>query len=202
MHCDSPELDSAIDSYCQALRIQPVQADVMHNLACVYETQQRFELAIKWFDIAIQTDPENEKLLDSYYGAALCFLKNGEPLPAIEKLSQAIILLGGRDIRERKMMHKYYFRYLRAICYRVSGEYKKAEADYVAVKKHFDIQEGTQYCHKIFAMIIMPNERDRRQLQKFVEQFQDVIDMYEVPKDRRIVAHAYIEGKDMPSRPN
>ena len=68
-------------------------------------------------------------------------------------------------------MFKYYFRYLRAICYRVSGEYKSAEKDYVAVKRHFDIQEGTQYCRRIFAMIIMPNERDRRQLQKFVEQF-------------------------------
>lgn len=43
-------------------------------------------------------------------------------------------------------------------------------------------------------MIIMPNERDRRQLQKFVEQFVDVIDQYEVPRDRRLLSQAYIEG--------
>lgn len=80
MHCDNQELDSAIDSYSEALRLmQGVSPDVMHNLACVYESQQRFELAIKWFDMVIQTDPDNEELLDSYYGAALCYLKNGEP---------------------------------------------------------------------------------------------------------------------------
>ena len=67
-HSHKNELDSAIDSYRQSIRLearnakmQPTRSaqiramgtQAMHNLACAYELQQRFDIGKKWFEIAL-----------------------------------------------------------------------------------------------------------------------------------------------------
>ena len=41
----------------------------MMNMAGEYEMQQRYDIAVKWYYMALQRNPE---LLDAYYGYALC----------------------------------------------------------------------------------------------------------------------------------
>jgi hypothetical protein len=53
----------------------------MMNLAAQYESQQRFEIAIKWYKISFTIKPD---LLDSYYGYAICQFKNGKPNDAAD----------------------------------------------------------------------------------------------------------------------
>ena len=81
------EMDSAIDSYRQAIRLETKHAQAMINIAGQYELQQRFDLATKWYKIAMVVDPEQ---LDAYYGYALCKFKEGDCLTAIDHLTIAI----------------------------------------------------------------------------------------------------------------
>ena len=87
------ELKSATDCFIQAIRINPLNVYAIHNLACVYEIQNRFQLAIKWFDIAIKLDPLNNELLDTYYSLGLAYYKAGFPEKAVEVLDIAISML-------------------------------------------------------------------------------------------------------------
>jgi hypothetical protein len=60
------------------------------------------------------------------------------------------------------MHENFHYKYLRAICYRISGKFKEASDDYMSINKVFAIEEGKKICSQIFAMIIMPNEEDRK----------------------------------------
>ncbi len=128
-----------MDCYVQSIRIQQLNPLSIHNLACIYEMQQRFDLAVKWFDIAIQIDPQNLQIIDSYFGLALTYFKCGYSMKAIEKLDIAISMLNGREIQERSMFEKFYFRYLRAIFHKVSNNFKASIADYESLVKVFNI---------------------------------------------------------------
>lgn len=57
-HSEKLEMDSAIDSYRQAIRLDSKHTEAMQNLACQHELQQRFELACKWFKTAIIISPD------------------------------------------------------------------------------------------------------------------------------------------------
>ena len=125
----------------------------MHNLGCAYEQQQRYNLSIKWFQMAIKFNPE---LLDSYHGYALSQMCLNEPEPALEYLDRAIEQLKDIDIKNRIHFDKFYFRYLRCLCYRMMGKFEKSKKDYGQIQVNFAIQEGKQICKQIFAMVIMP----------------------------------------------
>ena len=56
----------------------------MMNLAAQYESQQRFEIAIKWYKISFTIKP------DAYYGYAFCQFKHGKPNDAADQLMIAI----------------------------------------------------------------------------------------------------------------
>lgn len=89
-HCAKNEVESAIDSYRQAIRLNPFYVDAMHNLACSYEEQQRFELGTRWFQRVIDLDPH---VWDAYHGFALCAFKGGRADLALEKLNKVIELI-------------------------------------------------------------------------------------------------------------
>lgn len=86
-------------------------------------------------------------LVDTYFGLALTYFKSGFPTKAIDILVIAISMLKGKEIQERSMFGRYYFRYLRAICYRVVKDYQKSTEDYESLEKIFKIQEGKVICH-------------------------------------------------------
>lgn len=46
----------------------------MLNLANCYEYQQRYILAIKWYEFVLKIDKER---YEAYVGLALCYLKDG-----------------------------------------------------------------------------------------------------------------------------
>ena len=48
-HSTNNELESAIDSYRQAIRLNSRHTEAMHNLGCSYEEQSRYDLGMKWF---------------------------------------------------------------------------------------------------------------------------------------------------------
>lgn len=138
----------------------------MINLGGQYELQQRYDLATKWYKIAMIVDPEK---LDAYYGYALCKFKDGDCQQAIDHLSIAIEKLDNRDVKKRSGMHLVYFRYLRSMCYRVSQDFRRSQKDYKDILRAFEIQEGSKYAKNIIAMILMPMETNRKKLLQYVE---------------------------------
>ena len=130
------EMESAIDSYRQAIRIQPYFLDAIHNLACSYEDQKRFVLGMKWFEVAIKLDPSK---LDSYHGYALCSFKTGNPSQSVEYLNKAISMLNNKDLSSREHYHLIYFRYLRSVCYKALGRFDEAQKDYGDINKAFEL---------------------------------------------------------------
>jgi tetratricopeptide (TPR) repeat protein len=111
----------------------------MINIAAQYELQQRFDVAIKWYKIAIKRQPD---LLDAYYGYALCQLKSGNIKSAIEHLSQAINLLGDVEITNKKQRHLIYFRYLRSLSFKISKDFQNSQNDYSSILPMLDFQES------------------------------------------------------------
>jgi hypothetical protein len=51
-------------------------------------------------------------------------------------------MLENIDITKRAHYDKYYFRYLRALCYRVMMKFKESEKDYCDIIKIFELEEG------------------------------------------------------------
>jgi len=230
-HGGSDEQESAIDSYRQAIRKDPSHVQSMHNLACVYEAQRRFNLAIKWFTFAkgiTQTTTELKPggpalrplrhlidYLNAYYGIALSNFKSGNPGRAVPALDEAIKQLDDRrkasmeEQRQKSLPFKkkpwyafYYFRYLRALCHRVLGNFSGSERDYTGITDAFRVQEGKQICRNIFAMIIIPFEENRSRILQLVDSFHATVDDYEVDRDRRVLWQHYQEGQEPRWREN
>lgn len=134
---NNDELKSAVDCFVQTIKSNPLNICAIHNLACAYETQQRYQLAIKWFDIAIKLDPDNKEYLDTYYSLALAYFKSGKPQEAVYVLDKAILMLDNIEITQRAHYDKYYFRYLRALCHRALMKFKESEQDYGDIIKIF-----------------------------------------------------------------
>ena len=57
------------------------------------------------------------------------------------------------DIKERNKRHKIYFRYLRALCYKVMGEFEKSQKDYKDILGAFELEEGSKFANYIFHII-------------------------------------------------
>ncbi len=74
-HYSKGELDSAVDSYRQAIRLNQRHFNSMMNLANCYENQQRFMKAVTWYEFALTVQPESD---DAHYGIALCCFKDGD----------------------------------------------------------------------------------------------------------------------------
>lgn len=123
-HSSRNEVESAIDSYRQAIRLRPHFVQALHNLACMYEEQQRFQLGMKWFDIVIKLNPN---ILDSYHGYALCSFKNGNSEVAVKYLNIAIEQMKDEDINNRACFNKIYFRYLRSLCNKKLGKFHECQ---------------------------------------------------------------------------
>lgn len=88
-------MESAIDSYRQAIRLDTKHVLSMVNLAAQYEEQHRFDTACKWYKIAMRIDPE---CLEAYFGYAISRFKEGKPKESVEHLNIAIEKLGGIEI--------------------------------------------------------------------------------------------------------
>ena len=86
-HYMRSELDSAIDSYRQAVRLNPRHYHSMINLANCYEQQQSYAKAIIWYEFALWVQPESD---DAHYGISLCCLKDGDPSRAFKHIEEAI----------------------------------------------------------------------------------------------------------------
>lgn len=81
------EIESAIDSYRQSIRLNPSYVDAMHNLGCSYDIQQRYKMGMQWFERVIDLEPT---FLDAYHGYALSAFKSGQPELGVPKLDNAI----------------------------------------------------------------------------------------------------------------
>jgi len=143
--------------------------------------------------MAIELDPE---FLDAYHGCALCKFKSGDPQGAVEHLDVAVEMLDGADLASRKNYGKFYWRYLRAICNKVLGNFDAAEDDYRKLKNVFAIQDGRRISKEIMAMVLMPMERSRKTRLQFVDMFKDIIDNYEVEADRKVLSKYYLDFTD------
>lgn len=183
------EMDSAIDSYRQAIRLNTQHSEAMINLAAQYEIQQRYELATKWYKIAMVVNPDQ---LDAFFGYALCKFKDGDCEDAIDHLTTAVDKLDGKDVKTRPGMHLVYFRYLRSLCYRVQQDFKRSQKDYRDILRAFEIHEGAKFAKNIFAMILMPMETNRKKLLQYVESFRGILDIYEADQDRRQLSMYYL----------
>lgn len=181
-HGSVHEEESAIDSYRQAINIDPFHIDSIHNLACVYEGQERFQLAIKWFSIALELKSMDQDLKDAYYGMALSYFKSGNAGSAVFPLDMAVKLLAEEieqdrqscirnhgNFMKKKWFDYFYFRYLRALSHRVLGNHLESERDYAYIVEAFKEQEGRQICRNIFSMVIIPFEDNRRIILRLVD---------------------------------
>lgn len=133
-HAKTNQVESAIDSYRQAIRLNPSNIDAMHNLGCSYDVQQRFELGMQWFDRVIQIDPN---MHDAYHGYALCAFKLGQPKLAIEKLDKVIDMI----ITKKKQQLGEDFQ--------ASPSFKDDDKDHqTAVKNHQRMLETLDVYHR------------------------------------------------------
>lgn len=91
------------------------------------------------------------------------------------------------NVKKKKWFDYFYFRYLRSLCHRVLGNYQDSERDYTDIVEAFKEQEGRLICRNIFSMVIIPYEDNRRKILRLVDQFQQILEKYEVERDRIIL---------------
>lgn len=123
-HAKNNEMDSAIDSYRQSIRLDTSNHKAMINIAAQYEHQQKYDLSCKWYKLSILISPD---ILEAYFGFALSAFKDGRPQDGVTHLDIAIEKLGGEELADRTKSHLIIYRYLRSLCYRVMGNFKKSQ---------------------------------------------------------------------------
>ena len=88
----------------------------MINLACCYEFQQRYSLAIIWFNYALQI---KNSLEEAHYGLSLCHIKIGNPQFGLDSIQSAMKLVGDEDKLKNEKGH---YTYIRALAYKLLGK--------------------------------------------------------------------------------
>jgi len=108
------QMDTALNCYKQAIKIDPAHYPSMFNLACCYEKLGRFSSAKRWFDnlCSIKLD-----WADAYYGAALSAFKLGKYEETLPRVSKAI------GLAEHKSQSWYTFVYLQAVAFKKLKRY-------------------------------------------------------------------------------
>lgn len=89
-----------------------------------------------------------------------------------------------------------YFRYLRSVAYKVIGNFEKSQKDYRDILRSIEIEEGSNFAKYIFAMILMPVETNRRNLLKYVDDYKNILDMFEEDRDRKVLCKHYLKYID------
>ena len=64
----------ALDYYLSGVKIEPTHLGCIHNVGCCHFFLGNFANAEKWFNLAIQVDPQHK---DSYIGKTVSCLKLG-----------------------------------------------------------------------------------------------------------------------------
>ncbi|CDW89040.1 tpr domain containing protein [Stylonychia lemnae] len=175
-HFKDFQLESAIDSYRQAIRIQ------------------RFQMASKWYSYAIQIEKDK---YEAYLGLCLCQFKDGNASDALTSAEKGIQIL-----KEKNIDHSYdetlgYLQYLQATCLKFLKRYGESEKIYFQLLKNFNREEGNKIAKYIFGMILMPIEVNRKKIMEYVEGFQGILEQYEAENvDRRKLIQFYLDPTD------
>lgn len=194
-HYSRGELDSAVDSYRQAIRLNQRHYNSLLNLANCYEQQQCYQQAITWYEHALVVNPLSD---DAHYGIALCCVKDGEPARAQKHIEESLKLV--TDAGEL-MNEKIHLTYLKALCLKLLKHYRQSERTYVSLLRSFNREEGHKIAKYIFGMILMPLETNRKKIMQYVEGFQGILEQYEADNvDRRKLIQYSIEGLDEMNR--
>ena len=117
-HYNKSELDSAIDSYRQAVRLNQRHYHAMVNLANCYEQQQCYPKAITWYDFALWVLPESD---DAHYGISLCCMKDGDPQRGLHHIEEAIKAIKDKELFSTE--EKIHLPYMRAMCLKLLKKY-------------------------------------------------------------------------------
>src|SRR5207249_8712139 len=82
----------------KALELQPNDAWALHSLAAVYQKKGQTDQAVKYFEQAIQANPD---FANPYYGRAIAFAESNEPEKAIDSLTQLFTRAKMQDARSQ-----------------------------------------------------------------------------------------------------
>jgi Flp pilus assembly protein TadD len=82
----------------KALEIQPNDAWALNSLAAVYQKKGQTDEAVKYFEQAIQANPD---FANPYYGRAVAFAESNEPEKAVDSLTQLFARAKMQDARSQ-----------------------------------------------------------------------------------------------------
>src|SRR5205809_2657756 len=82
----------------KALEIQPNDAWALNSLAAVYQKKGQTGEAVKYFEQAIQANPD---FANPYYGRAVAFAESNEPEKAVDSLTQLFARAKMQDARSQ-----------------------------------------------------------------------------------------------------
>src|SRR6266496_1093309 len=82
----------------KALELQPNDAWALNSLAAVYQKKGQTDEAVKYFEQAIQANPD---FANPYYGRAVAFAESNEPEKAMDSLTQLFARAKMQDARSQ-----------------------------------------------------------------------------------------------------
>src|SRR5436309_3680481 len=82
----------------KALELQPNDAWALNSLAAVYQKKGQTDEAVKYFEQAIQANPD---FANPYYGRAVAFAESNEPEKAVDSLTQLFARAKMQDARSQ-----------------------------------------------------------------------------------------------------
>src|SRR6266487_6275190 len=82
----------------KALEIKPSDAWALNSLAAVYQKKGQTDEAVKYFEQAIQANPD---FANPYYGRAVAFAESNEPEKAVDSLTQLFARAKMQDARSQ-----------------------------------------------------------------------------------------------------
>jgi tetratricopeptide (TPR) repeat protein len=157
----------ALNYYFSGVKFDPKHFACVYNIACCYFFDFKFSNAKKWFDLALNLNPESQ---DAIFGKVVCCLKLGLFQEAVSAIDSSTY--------DSAFYSKEQFTLLAAICH------KTVYNDSRVLQLYSDLQEGIRMSHCVqvklatCSLILLPLNPNRKQVQQTIQNFLELVHLH------------------------
>lgn len=174
-------LDEAKEIHLEALKMDPEESCVYHNLGLICVYQKQYAEAIKYYELAIEYYQKRDEVSENTYEQlAACYIREGQPDKAFETYE---------EVRKQTKSPAYYIDLSDA--YRYYGRYQEAAQILEKYKETADNDSRKAlYDHRLSSLMILSG--DMHKAYKYMKKCKNkILDMQENLTDYYILKRDY-----------
>ena len=167
-------VEAAMDLYIQGLMVDESHSPSYHNLGCWANYLNKVASSMKYLEMANRMNPTEFKTI---YGIIIIALKMGNLDLAIDYINIA------KDLKVEDDENLTNLIYFEALWYKLDQNFWKANEWYHTLASKLYMKEKALVVKYTVGLLLIPTLTDRDKVNEFVENLQDIMDLYTIEQD-------------------